>query len=98
MIAGKKEPTIPVSDSTKVEINTGVCNRSRQTPEIVHAKTKIRFAGIIACTPFTTPCMKVFKSRSFLEVNCTKATTKAPNEPNTKAGPAEVLPNAAATV
>ena len=92
--AGRTAPGM-LLDAMMFFTNTSVCSRSRQTPLMVQARTKIMMAGTMAAIPLVTPSMKSRKRINPRGTNCTKAQSNAANPPQVRAWPALQLPNAA---
>ena len=98
MNAGRKPAVAPPSASNRVFTNSGVCRRLRQTPLIVHASTKIIFAGSMALIPSVAPSIKECSVKRPRGTKRKNATVKAPKLPQTKEGAAEQFPKAAPRV
>ena len=96
-MAGRKPAERP-PPVTACSTNTGVERRSRQTPLMVQARTRMTFAGSMAFMPSMQPSRKAFMETRPLGTNWMKATVSAPKLAHTRPLEAVQLPRAAAMV
>ncbi len=94
MIAGSSAPGMLLF-STESRTNSPVMSRSRQTPEMVHARIRMISAGTMDLTPSPMPPMKSRNRTTPRGTKSRNATTSAPNPPSTSASAATQFPNAA---
>ena len=97
MMAGSRPPEMPPS-ATMVLTKSGVCSRSRHTPLMAQASTRMVLAGIMAFMPSPAQSMKDLRLMRPRGTNMKKATVSAPKEAQTRALEALQLPKAAARV
>ena len=81
--------------TTRCSMKTGVCRRSRHTPESVQARMRMMFAGSISFMPSTEPEANSAKLMSLRGTYMMSATISAPKEANTSEIEADELPMAA---
>ena len=83
---------------TTPSMNCGACRRSRHTPESVHARIRMMFAGSIIFMPSTAPFINSLNVTKRRGTNIRSATTMAEKDAHTSEIDADELPMAAMKV